>query len=226
MPGPQISLNSVVASQENALIASTKRGFYKISFEILRNGIPIYIQTLTVNPEAMSADDAAYVTVTPTLNGFYVDDFGLGPTTYNIKGTTGFGPKRNAEGTVVDGYAEIKNLRDRIYRYFLEPDGVKKERQTDDFKLIYHDWLMGDHYVVQPVGKFQLARNKQRPTMFAYDFTFVTLYPTEFGVSLNNRDVQDTIWQNTQSPTIRLQDHYNTMLDGANLLRILTSSIF
>jgi hypothetical protein len=219
----QQSLESIIIAQEAQLLAATQGKFYRISFEILRNGASQFIHTLTLNPEELDREDEINATVTNTLGGIFVDDFGLGIISYSMRGTTGFHPKRTEEGDIVDGYQEIKILRDKINLYFLEPTGSKRERLTDDYELIYHDWLMEEHYSVQPVTKFRLARSKQQAILYAYDFSFVVINAVTSGPQ-KTVAAQDPLAQyNAAKP--RLQAAQNTMSIGADLLRIITSRL-
>lgn len=216
----KVSPNSIIDKQEQMLIETkgTPHKLYRIAFEILMNGNPRYFHPFTINPEELTREDVAQVSVTPTLGGMHVDDFGTGLITYNLQGTTGFHTRTNSEGVVVDGLTEFKNLRDNVYRYFLEPNGSRKERLTDSYTLIFHDWEMDEHYEVQPSGGFKLARSKSRPTLYAYDFSFVVIKPTTFRSTYRD-------YVNLGSTRTRLSSAHNTLVTGTNLLRILTAFV-
>lgn len=199
--------------------------FKKITFELLANGIPFYIQTLTIGPEELTREDTIDATVTRTLGSAHVDDFGMGLITYNLNGTTGFHSKTNAEGKTVDGYIEIKDLRDRIIRYIEEPGGTPREKQdTTEYSLIFHDWAMEEHFYVQPIGRFRLVRSKSRPLLHAYDFSFVALRPTTF-YPKDSAYGSDSTWEDVQNTMKRLYDAYMTSLKATDLLRILLNTI-
>jgi hypothetical protein len=142
--------------------------FYRQTFEMKVAGIGSeLLHTLLVNPEDMQVDEPARVTVTQTLGGAFVTDFGQGLPTVTISGTTGYKKRTNAEGRETDGFEEFKNFRDRIYRGFISENDPK-------LSLYWYNWEDDEYYQIQPTN-FRLMRNKAEPLLYRYEFRFTCI---------------------------------------------------
>lgn len=161
------------------ITAKTKmeKFFRNITFEIQKNGKFFSSYTLIINPEEYSQDEPSRSAITKTLGGAYIEEWGRGLISVNIKGTTGYKKKHYVSGEETDGFQAFKDLRNNVYRYFLEPDGKMKQKQEDEYELIFFNWEDDEHYIVYP-ERFLLMRSKNKPLLYSYDFSFICLYPT------------------------------------------------
>lgn len=138
-----------------------KRAFYKQTFEVRKKGKTQYMHTLLVNPQDMSIEEPARISAQQTLGGAYVTHFGEGLHIITLSGTTGFGARYNATGSLTDGYTELKNLRDKVYRDFV------KSKDTS-IEMFWYNWEDEQYYKVVP-NSFRLSRNQSEPTLYRYE---------------------------------------------------------
>ena len=143
------------------------RKFYKQTFEVRDNGKIKYRHTLLVNPQEMSVDEPHRASVTQTLGGAYVELFGKGLHTVNISGLTGYHARKNVEGKITDGYQEMRNFRNKIYRDFLKSIDSK-------YQLFWYNWEDTEYYQVIPMN-FRLQRSRSEPTMYRYDLSMTCI---------------------------------------------------
>src|SRR4051794_27132574 len=122
-----------------------KRAFYRHTFEIKDNGKSVYRHTLLINPEDMNVEEPHRATVTQTLGGAYLSLFGQGLHNVSISGKTGFHARKNAEGTLTDGYEEIQNLRKRVYRDFINA-------KSSQYEMFWYNWEDEEYYKVMPIS--------------------------------------------------------------------------
>lgn len=182
-------------------------------FTVKRNGAIVKTHTLLLNPEDMSQDEPARTDVFKTLGGAYAEEWGRDIMTYSIRGTTGYRIQRNAQGRNQSGAEAFKALRDDIYRYYLEPNGVPKQVSTDKsiYTLEFNNFDDGEHYVVVP-QRFSLKRSKNQPLLYAYDFTFYCLYPI---------GKKPTAAAPKPAGTVTFSQMKTAIIGAANLIRIL-----
>lgn len=157
------------------------RKFYKQTFALRYAGMGyLQVHTLLINPEDMSVDEPSRSSVTQTLGGAYVTDFGAGLPEVNISGTTGYKARVSPDGYLTDGYQEFKNIRDNIYRAYIEANDPNLE-------MYWFDWENDEYYQIQPKPNgFRLMRNKSESLLYRYQFNFVCLQ------RLKNRKTIDT----------------------------------
>lgn len=153
-----------------------EKQFRHLTFEVTRNGVPVKTHTLTINPEDLTQKEPNRSEVTQTLGGAYVEDWGAGLIEMVIRGTTGYRKRVNIQGKETDGFQEFKDLRNDIFRYFLNPDGTAKRDSRDEYTLNFYNWEDSEYYEVFP-KYFQLSRSKNRPLLYSYDFPFICLRP-------------------------------------------------
>lgn len=147
--------------------SAVSRQFYRQTFEIKKNGITSYRHTLLINPDDMSIDEPNRASVTQTLGGAYMALFGQGLHNVTISGKTGFSARQNAEGVVTDGYEEIKALRQRLYRDFIN-DG------SGQFELFWYNWEDEEYYKVMPIS-MRIQRSTSLGLLYRYDIQLTTL---------------------------------------------------
>jgi hypothetical protein len=141
--------------------------FYHHTFEIKRHGRSKHRHTLLVNPEDISQNEPTRMSVTQTLGGAYVVDFGQGLIEVSISGTTGYKARYNSEGEYVDGFEEFINFRENIYRDFIQ-------NSDNGMEMFWYNWEDDEYYQIQPKS-FRLMRNKQAPLLYRYEFQFICL---------------------------------------------------
>lgn len=193
------------------LKAKNKRHYV---FTVKRNGAVVKSHTLIVNPEDLLQDEPARTEVFKTFGGSYAEEWGRDIISYTIRGTTGYRIRKNAQGKSQSGAEAFKALRDDIFRYYLEPEGVPKQLQTDTsvYTLEFNNFDDGEHYVILPT-RFNLKRSKSQPLLYMYDFSFACLRTivskTPTTSTSNVRTVQTL-------STIK-----NVILSTANIIRIM-----
>lgn len=144
------------------------RRFYRHTFDLQYDGVgSTMLHTLVINPDDAAQDEPARVTVTPTLGGAYVTDFGTGLKTVTLSGTTGYQKRTSAEGVEVDGRTEFLLFRAEVYRRFIASNEPK-------LHLYWYNWEDDEYYEIQPQS-FRLQRNKSEPLLYRYEFRFTCL---------------------------------------------------
>jgi hypothetical protein len=144
----------------------------RMTFQVLKNGYIVNTHTLVLNPEEYSHEEPARVNINRTLSSAYIEEWGRDLMVVNLRGTTGRRVYRNGKQT--SGYEAFKDLRQEIYRYFLEPDGNMKQRVSDKYEMKWYNWEDEEYYYVYPT-KFSLLRSKTRPLLYAYDMSMILL---------------------------------------------------
>lgn len=149
---------------------STKeqKSFYRFTFDMRYDGIgSVMLHTLLVNPEDFSQEEPARNTITQTLGGAFVTDFGSGLPVVTMSGTTGYKARTTAEGLLVDGYEEFVNFRDKVYRNFIQA--------TDpSLSLYWYNWEDNEYYEIQPQS-FRLQRSKSQSLLYRYEIRFTCI---------------------------------------------------
>lgn len=159
---------------------------YRYTFELRKLGMgTIMRHTLTRNPEEMSQDESARVSITPTLGGAYVQDFGQGLIPITLSGTTGYRKRTTSEGLLTDGFQEFLIFRTRIYRDFI--------RSNDpDLQLFWYNWEDDEYYQIQPQN-FRLQRSKSQPLLYRYEFRFTCIEQITSGITTFKKALQDAV---------------------------------
>lgn len=145
-----------------------QKSFYRYTFDIRYRGIgSIMLHTLTSNPEDFSFDEVARNSITQTLGGAYITDFGKGLPSVTMSGTTGYKVKTSAEGRVMDGYEEFVHFRNAVYRGFIESPDL-------NLSAYWYNWEDDEYYEIQPQD-FRLQRNKSQSLLYRYEFKFTCI---------------------------------------------------
>lgn len=131
-------------------------------------------QDLIIRPEELSRTEPARASVTQTLGGAWVDDFGAGLSVITLAGTTGWHGSRFA-----DGEAQFERLRtvvvDRWHALRKQrADQAQTGEGVDAIKLVLSDRLDNFTVVVVP-AQFQLRRHKSRPLLMQYNIQLTVL---------------------------------------------------
>lgn len=143
---------------------------------------------LPINPEEFTLQRPDRVSVVQTLGDPFVDEFGIGLTTINIRGTTGWrtrlalGSKVGIGGlsmntgvgvAAVDGYEAYRQLHREIFdTYFSQrKEMVRWGRDPDEVNLILLNTVDNLAFNVIPT-EFRLLRSKTRSQLYQYDLNF------------------------------------------------------
>lgn len=146
--------------------ASLKKNYHQ-TFEIRVNNRAVIRHTLLLNPQSLSQAEQAKVSITQTLGGIYVTDFGEGLQQVTIAGTTGYKQRFNADGELRDGFEEFVHFRNEVYRKFVKTN-------DPDYMMFWYNWEDKEYYRIQP-GSFRLQRNATEAVLYRYEFVFTCL---------------------------------------------------
>jgi hypothetical protein len=141
-----------------------------ISFLLFDGDTFIDGRDLIIRPEELSRTEPVRASVTQTLGGNWVDDFGAGLSTITISGHTGW------RGSVAeDGADQFFQLRKLIVERRQELRNERaKTGNPDDIQLVFADQLNRQSLYVQPTT-FQLRRHKTRPLLSQYNINMTVL---------------------------------------------------
>jgi hypothetical protein len=140
---------------------------YRYTFETRRNNIKDVRHTLLVNPQSLSQNEPTRSSVTQTLGGVYITDFGAGLPTVVISGTTGYKKRYNSDGEQRDGYTEFMHFRNDIYRNFIESN-------DPSYTMYWYNWEDEEYWQIQPTS-FKLQRSVSEPMLYRYEFAFTCI---------------------------------------------------
>lgn len=201
-------------STHKPLVKPTTRAMkkvYRFTFEMRREGIgSVMLHTLMVNPEDFTQEEPARNTVTPTLGGAYVTDFGMGLPTVSVSGTTGYKTRTTAEGEEMDGYEQFLAFRRRVYRSFIESNDPL-------LSLYWYNWEDNEFYEIQPTS-FRLQRSKSQSLLYRYDLRFTCIRRL---TKTRSAMAQDYLLANpdTRQLTLDLSKSISSYSEIMNLLR-------
>jgi hypothetical protein len=131
--------------------------------------------TLAIRPEDLTRTDPSRVTVTQTLAGAWMDNFGSGIPSIVISGHTGW--RRTQEGTATpDGIERWLDFRALVYDnwHARKQNAIKAGRDPDQVQLIFADQLDDITCIVAP-NPLVLRRNRARPLLYQYQLTMIVL---------------------------------------------------
>ena len=148
--------------------AKTKKNYHQ-TFEIHTKGNTEVVvrHTLLLNPQSLTQAEQAKVSVTQTLGGVYVTDFGEGLSQVTISGTTGYKQRYNDDGELRDGFEEFIHFRNEVYRKFVKTN-------DPDYMMFWYNWEDKEYYRIQPIS-FRLQRSVSEALLYRYEFAFTCL---------------------------------------------------
>lgn len=146
--------------------AELKRNYHQ-TFEIHAKNTVVVRHTLLLNPQNLTHAEQAKTSVTQTLGGAYVTDFGEGLPQVTIGGTTGYKQRYNEDGEQRDGFEEFIHFRNEVYRKFVKTN-------DPDYMMFWYNWEDKEYYRIQPVT-FRLQRSVSEALLYRYEFTFTCL---------------------------------------------------
>lgn len=120
-----------------------------------------------LNPEVFDQSEPGRATVIQTKGGAFIDAWGAGLISIEIKGTTGF---KNGTGDPTNGFTKFKELRDLIRKNFTD---VKPGEKVANL-LKFYNYTDDDNWYVYP-EKFELNRDKSRSLLYVYDILLIGL---------------------------------------------------
>jgi len=119
----------------------------------------------TLNPETYHQSEPSRTTIVQTKGGAFVDAWGAGLISIEIKGTTGF---KNGTGDPTNGFTKFKELRDLIRTIYKD---VKPGEKVSNL-LKFYNYTDEDNWYVYP-DKFELDRDKSRTLLYVYDILLI-----------------------------------------------------
>ena len=142
-----------------------------------------------INPEEFNYTKSERVRITRTLGDPFVDDFGLGTPTLQVRGTTGWHTRPGIDGK--DGYAAYRTLHREFHdRYFeLRQAQVGSGADPDRIKLWVVNNVDNIVFAVVPMD-FHLMRSKSRPLLYQYELKYTII---EDLTQLRSKQVQDAL---------------------------------
>lgn len=195
-----------------ALVSSStviKKQLYRHTFDLRRDDTgSVMIHTLLINPSDMSMEEPSRSTVTQTIGGAYVTDFGRGLPTVTLSGTTGYKRRASAEGGELDGFEEFMKFRQHIYRSFIQAN-------DPNLSLNWYNWEDDEYYEIQPTH-FRLQRSKSEPLLYRYELRFTCLR-----VLRNGRPIKEDFLQKYPQ-TIAIQQTMDSAISAVSefILRV------
>jgi phage baseplate assembly protein W/LysM repeat protein len=170
-----------------------------VYFQLLYNRAIVSEYTFPINPEEFNFSRPERVRVVQTLGFPFVDEYGLGLPTINMRGTTGW-HLRSSIG--MDGYEAYKALRQDIHDrfYTLRAEKLELGIDPDTIQLRLYNNVDDSAFIVVPT-EFRLLRSKSRPLLYQYDLNFIVI-----------RDLTK-YWRDT-SEADTLVDWLKALLDG------------
>jgi hypothetical protein len=166
---------------------------YHHTFEVRKGSSLVTRHTLLLNPQNLTQTEQARTSVTQTLGGAYVTDFGGALPVVSISGTTGYKQRYNADGELRDGYEEFIHFRNEVYRKLIQTN-------DPDYKMFWYNWEDKEYYQIQPTN-FRLQRNVSEPLLYRYEFDFTCLSKA----SVSTKPTANTYVLNSQLLLTRLK---------------------
>lgn len=195
-----------------------------ISFLLFDYGEPhdplVAYQDLIIRPEEMTWQDPSRLSVTQTLGGAWLDDFGAGVSSINLSGHTGWRGSYSADGTAI-----FARLRDVV---FAEWHRRRSERPNDasgpdDVQLVFADQL-NNRAVVVAAQSFQLRRHKSRPLLSTFNISLLALKPLDAVELVTTQDyIRDAITAPNRSDLARVALEENIRKQNAAVADLATS---
>lgn len=126
---------------------------------------------LVIRPEDLNRTEPSLQSFVPTFGGAFMDDWGLGISTIQISGNTGWG-----SGKRPPGEEEFKKVHNAAWTgwHAARKAAVEDGRDVKAVKLLFIDELDEITAVVAP-GSFALKRNRSRPLLMMYQISMTVL---------------------------------------------------
>ncbi|MDA8120108.1 MAG: hypothetical protein M0Z85_08745 [Gammaproteobacteria bacterium] len=101
-----------------------------------------------------------------------VDQYGMAPVIFEIKGTTGW-QKHSTDGYRYTGLQSIEAVAGLLNTYMGLNAELAQEQRSDLCTLEFYDYFMEDFWEVVPLGPQRLWLDKQRPILTNYHFRLI-----------------------------------------------------
>jgi hypothetical protein len=114
-------------------------------------------------------------TPTQTIQGAYVDDFGLGVALLTLSGHTGYWIGTGQyQGQPVDGHGAYKALDEEIIQYYFLLESQQAKVQPAVTMQFFNN-IDGQFLDLKPTQNFQLTRSASKPFLYQFQATFIVL---------------------------------------------------
>lgn len=195
------SLGNMVRQAEQAVLSEVAPDNYEAYYLILQlqDTAAQLIQSFTfpVMPESMTLAFRYLMTVTPTLGGNFVDDFGRAPSPINLQGTFGKKPKAVLNGApinlgnigaslldaqVATGYGMAKRLSAFIDASHTPIAGGSGRMP----KVILYNYAFNSHWEVA-INSFDVQMSVQQNGIWIYQMQLTALKQIEAGMNWKDK---------------------------------------
>lgn len=144
-------------------------------------GQALHALVLPANVETLQAPHPMRTTLTQTITGAYIDNFGAGIPILQLSGHTGWQvwqsgpiPPGRYNGAPVNGFAAFQHLYyDIILYYFLLCSYQGSQQPNVRCEIV--NAIDDNFWVVVPTGEFTPLRNKARPLLYQWSASFIVL---------------------------------------------------
>ena len=149
-------------------------------------------------PESYMKLNKYLVTITPTADGGWVDDFGAAPSPITISGTFGYKAKGNFLGKIYNGFGWMKFLEWMV--------DISHTTQLDG--SLPEVWLMShlsQHFYEVELIDMTPSQNVNRNMIWSYELKMTTLKPLD-GISIVDLVFADVVLKAAGGGSTTLQD--------------------
>lgn len=172
----------------------------------------IKVLTMLIGPQEYRQDEPNRSTITQTIGGAWIDDFGLGlkeitidfvsgfrkriiPPTDNIKSLSDkFGSfNSDKESAMTDGFQNFKSFRNDIYRAYFNRKAGELKGDKPEYEMRLMVWENGDYYVVHPM-EFSFSQSVTNPLMYRFTARFVVVR------DLTEKEYEDSVTRVDRDP--------------------------
>lgn len=138
---------------------------------IVFRGIVPRVLHFPVMPESFMGLKKYLVTVTPTLGGGFVDDFGFAPSPFTLTGTFGFNTKGFAGKSLYTGFGWIKYLE------WMVDESHKPDLISNTMPEVWLLSWISDHYYKVILEDLNVSQTVNRNTIWQYTLRITALKP-------------------------------------------------
>ena len=144
---------------------------------VLRGLIPRILH-FPMLPETFMALKKYLITITPTLDGGFVDDFGRAPSPFTLTGTFGYNQK---------GFKGVKPYTGYGWLKYLEWIVDESHKPDDILKTLPEVWLLSwvsDHYYKIKIIDLNISETVNRNMLWVYALKITALQPLKLEIPL------------------------------------------
>ncbi len=140
-----------------------------LTLMIMTKGMPLPI-TFPIMPESLMALKKYLVTITNTIGGGWVDDYGKAPSPFTISGTFGYNTKATVGGKVYSGFGWTKYLE------WI----VDQSHEPEEDGSLPETWMLSwisQHYFKVVLEDFNITQNISRNNLWVYTLRITAIEP-------------------------------------------------